>query len=327
MAGEAASGTTRVRVVDDSAVVRRLLADRLRRAGCRVSEAADGVAALDEFRRAPTEVVVTDLSMPRLGGLALLAAVRAEEAPPEVVLLTGGGEADGAAAIEALRLGAHDYIPKTAAAADAVVLAVRRAAEKWRLRQENVRLVAELRRMALTDALTGIGNRRAFEEALPLEIARARRQSRSLGLAMLDVDRFKTVNDGLGHQAGDAVLAALAARLRSVTRDADRLFRYGGEEFALLVGGDLAAALAAAERTVRAVREEPLPAGAGLVHVTCSAGVSVLAPDDGGTGAGLVARADAALYAAKRTGRDRAVSFDALPLLAAGARRLGEARC
>jgi two-component system cell cycle response regulator len=327
MAGEAASGTTRVLVVDDSAVVRRLLADRLRRAGCRVSEAVDGVAALDELRRCPAEVVVTDLSMPRLGGLGLLAALRAEEAPPEVVLLTGGGEADGAAAIEALRLGAHDYIPKTAAAAEAVVLAVRRAAEKWRLRQENLRLVAALRNMALTDALTGLGNRRAFDEALPLEIARARRQGGPLALAMVDLDHFKAVNDGLGHTAGDAVLAAFAARLRSITREADCLFRYGGEEFALLVGGDLAAALVAAERMVRAVREEPFSTRAGVVGVTCSAGVSVLAPDDGGTGAGLVARADAALYAAKRTGRDRVVSFDALPPPAAGPRRLGEARC
>jgi len=324
MDGETVSGTTRVLVVDDSAVVRRLLVCALRGAGCRVSEAADGVAALVEFRRTPAEVVVTDISMPRLGGLGLLAALRSEEPPPEVVLLTGGGEGDGAAAIEALRLGAHDYIPKTAAAA--IVLAVKRAAEKWRLRQENLRLVAELRTMALSDALTGVGNRRAFDEALHHEVARARRQGGSLALAMLDLDHFKAVNDRLGHPVGDEVLGAFAARLRSVTRGSDRLFRYGGEEFALLVGGDLAAALVAAERIVRAVREKPFSTSAGLVGVTCSAGVSFLAPDDG-EGAGLVARADAALYAAKRTGRDRVVPFDELPPAPAGPRRLGEARC
>jgi two-component system chemotaxis family response regulator WspR len=322
MDAEAVSGATRVLVVDDSAVVRRLLARALRGAGCRVSEGADGAAALVGFRRSPAEVVVTDVSMPRLDGLKLLAALRAEEPAPEVVLLTACG--DGAAAIEALRLGAHDYIPKTAAATEAVVLAVRRAAEKWRLRQDNLRLVAELQRMALTDGLTGVGNRRAFDEALHQEVARARRQGASLALAMLDLDHFKAVNDRLGHPAGDEVLAAFAARLRSVTRDSDRLFRYGGEEFALLVGGDVAAALVAAERIVRAIREEPFPTGAGLVGVTCSAGVSVLGPEDGG-GAGLVARADAALYAAKRRGRDRVVPFDELPLTAA--RRLGEATC
>jgi two-component system cell cycle response regulator len=302
-----------VLVVDDDVVVRRLLSCRLRGAGCRVSEAADGLAALDEFRRAPAEVVITDLSMPRLDGLDLLAELRSQEPPPEVVLLTGSRVGDADAAVRALRLGAHDYIPKAPGALEAVVLAVERAVEKWRLREDNVRLVAELRRESLTDSLTQVGNRRAFDDALPQEVARARRQGRGLALVMLDLDHFKAVNDAVGHGAGDEVLVEFARRLRSVTREADRLFRYGGDEFALLVAGvDPPVALDLAERTVREASRGPFRAVPRGVALTCSAGVSVLAPEDGGAGGGLVARADAALYAAKRSGRNRAVAFDPL---------------
>jgi two-component system cell cycle response regulator len=322
------AGPTRVLVVDDNPVVRRILVSRLHGAGCRVTEAADGLAALQEFRRAPAEVVITDLSMPRLDGLELLAALRSHERPPEVVLFTGSRAGDAEAAVQALRLGAHDYIPKTPAAVEAVVLAVERAAEMWRLREENARLLAELRRMSLTDALTGIGNRRAFDEALPQEIARARRQGGRLGLVMLDLDHFKRINDGLGHQVGDDVLVAFSQRLCSVTREGDRPFRYGGEEFALVVaGGNPPAALVAAERLVHATAAEPLQAGPHRVSVTCSAGVSVLEPDDDGTGTRLVTRADAALYAAKRMGRNRAVAASNADPVARGSIEVQERAC
>ena len=194
----AGTGPTRVLVADDNVVVRRLLVVRLRAAGCRVTEATDGLDALEQFRKEPVQVVITDLSMPHMNGLELLAALRAHAAPPEVILLTGSRASDAEAAVQALRLGAHDYICKTPAAVEAVALAVERAAEKWRLREENARLVAELRRMSLSDALTGAGNRRAFDEALRLEIARARRQRSGLALVLLDLDHFKRINDTLG---------------------------------------------------------------------------------------------------------------------------------
>jgi diguanylate cyclase (GGDEF)-like protein len=163
--------------------------------------------------------------------------------------------------------------------------------------------------MSLTDVLTGTENRRAFDEALPQDVARARRQGCALGLVLLDLDDFKTINDTLGHPAGDEILAAFAGRLRSITREADRLFRYGGDEFALLVAkAGPAGVLSAAWRAVRATAAAPLVSYSRTV--TCSAGVSALAPDEGGAGAGLVARADAALYAAKRAGRNRAVAFE-----------------
>jgi diguanylate cyclase (GGDEF)-like protein len=292
-----------------------------------VSEAADGLAALEEFRRRPAEVVVTDLSMPRLDGLDLLAALRGLESAPEVVLLTGSRAGDAGAVVKALRLGAHDYIAKAPDALDAAALAVERAAAKRRSREEKARLVAELRRLSLRDELTGVGNRRAFDEALRQEIARARRADGRLALVMLDLDRFKAINDALGHPAADEILVGFATRLRLVTREGDRVFRYGGEEFALLVAGaDAAAGLAVARRAVRATAGAPFAAGPRSVGVTCSAGVSALAPDDDPAGARLVARADAALYAAKGTGRNRAVAGEGALAGAGATTEAGEVR-
>ena len=299
---------TRVLVVDDNAFVRRLIVDRLQRAGCQVREAADGAEALAAFRSDPVPVVITDLNMPRLRGLDLLASLRSEATPPEVILLTGTHASDAAAAVQALRLGAHDFIAKDATASEAVVLAVDRALEKWRLRQDNLRLVRELQRQSLTDELTGAGNRRAFDQALQQEVARARRSENELSLVMLDLDHFKRVNDGHGHAAGDAVLRAFATRVRMLSRDSDRLFRYGGEEFAVLLGDTgPAGALALARRAVVAVGRAALATDFGALAITCSAGVAALLPDDDPLGCSLVANADAALYEAKRGGRNRAV--------------------
>src|SRR3972149_3921047 len=133
-----------VLVVDDTTLVRKLIVARLRGAGFRVAEATDGQEALELFRKETSAVVITDLNMPRLDGLGLLAALRQHALAPEVILLTGSRATDAQAAVEALRLGAHDYIAKDASAGDEVVLAVQRATEKWRLRGENARLLRRL---------------------------------------------------------------------------------------------------------------------------------------------------------------------------------------
>jgi diguanylate cyclase (GGDEF)-like protein len=309
--GGSETEAAQVLVVDDTALVRKLIAARLRGAGYRVTEASDGQAALEQFRRQASSVVITDLNMPRLDGLGLLAALRRHEHAPEVILLTGSRATDAQAAVQALRLGAHDYIAKDASAGDEVVLAVQRATQKWRLRGENARLLDDLRRLSLTDSLTNVGNRRAFDEALSVEVARARRHQRDLALVLLDLDHFKRINDTLGHRAGDDVLAALAHRVRSLLRASDRLFRYGGEEFAVLLPeATLHTGLEAARRLVRGIAERPLSAGGRSVAITCSAGVDGLRTADAADGGELVARVDAALYSAKRVGRNRALQAD-----------------
>ena len=166
------------------------------------------------------------------------------------------------------------------------------------------RHLADLARLAREDALTGLPNRRAFDEALQREVARAERSAGRLSALALDVDHFKRVNDAHGHAAGDAVLAAVAARAASALRAGDLLARRGGEEVAaLLPGADLAAAAEVAERIRAAVAGAPIPAGGRPLTVTVSLGCAALEPGESGTL--LLARADARLYAAKAGGRDR----------------------
>jgi len=165
--------------------------------------------------------------------------------------------------------------------------------EVGRMRRYRQRL-ARFERMAMTDELTGLPNRRLWEEQLPSELARAQRHDQPLYVVMLDVDRFKLYNDANGHLAGDRLLKSAAAAWRGALRPYDLLSRYGGEEFSLILFG--CARLEAIAVVDRLRRVTP-------ANQTLSAG---LAEWDGEEPASaLVGRADAALYAAKRSGRDR----------------------
>lgn len=164
--------------------------------------------------------------------------------------------------------------------------------------------------IASTDGLTGLANRRTFETELRQEWKRAIRGETSIALLMLDADWFKLFNDRYGHQEGDAVLRAVAGCIvRNIRRPGDLGARYGGEEFvALLPDTDAAGALSTAERICHAVAELAIAhKGSGLGIVTVSIGVAVATPSVGDLEAELVGRADAALYAAKAAGRNRAV--------------------
>ena len=185
------------------------------------------------------------------------------------------------------------------------VATVRTLAGQAAVAVDNILLHRDLQRLAVTDPLTGVGNRRSFDETLPREIERAARFGRPLGLLMLDLDRFKAVNDTYGHPRGDAVLAEVAARLRSEVRDIDLVARYGGEEIVVLLPETSASGAArAAARICLTVRAAPFGRpGEEPLAVTVSAGVAVF-PAAPGDGPGLVAAADEALYAAKQAGRD-----------------------
>ena len=164
---------------------------------------------------------------------------------------------------------------------------------------------ARLYRLAVTDSLTGAYNRQYLSEQLPVEIERHRRYGDPLSLAMADVDRFKQVNDTLGHHVGDQVLRILLERCMSSVRDIDSVVRYGGEEILLLLPQTAApGAIRVAERVRQAVAASAIEFGQYSLSVTISIGVAELAATDR-TPEELVGRADAALYAAKAGGRDR----------------------
>jgi diguanylate cyclase (GGDEF)-like protein len=165
----------------------------------------------------------------------------------------------------------------------------------------------EMQRLSITDPLTGMGNVRHLAERLRIEIERANRFGRALGVLALDLDHFKDVNDRYGHGAGDAVLVELAARLRRAVREVDLTFRRGGEEFVILLPEtDIAGSLTAAGRIGTSVRETPFPVrrlATPQVTITVSLGVAVF-PRHARTGVDLLEAADQALYAAKEAGRD-----------------------
>lgn len=172
---------------------------------------------------------------------------------------------------------------------------------------ENARLFEEVQNLALTDALTGLYNRRGLFEIGHIEFARTRRLERPFSLIMLDIDHFKPVNDRFGHPVGDQVLQFLASELRSTVRDTDIVGRYGGEEFAILLSGSNGkAAMDLAERLRAAIEKTPFHVGEHQIRVTTSLGVAEY-NDNSPNLETLVARADQALYVAKHQGRNRVV--------------------
>jgi diguanylate cyclase (GGDEF)-like protein len=172
----------------------------------------------------------------------------------------------------------------------------------------NVRLRETLRNQSIRDSVTGLYNRRFFEESLLREVARSGRKAASLALVMLDIDHFKRFNDEFGHEAGDVVLQALATSLTQHTRVSDVACRYGGEEFMVLMPEtSRAVAVQRAEELRIAVQSLNLKLrGKTLGAITMSLGLAVI-PDQAKDAASLVAAADSALYQAKHSGRNRVV--------------------
>jgi diguanylate cyclase (GGDEF)-like protein len=170
---------------------------------------------------------------------------------------------------------------------------------------QNARMFEEMRRLAITDGLTGIFNRRHFFSLAEHEFQRLRRYHHPLSALMIDVDHFKTLNDSYGHAAGDEVLRQIAQRCQNNVREVDLIARYGGEEFVVLLpNSDVAAARQAAERLMRCIADEPFPTAQGPLAVTISVGVAT-ADETMPDVSALLNRADNALYRAKRQGRNR----------------------
>jgi diguanylate cyclase (GGDEF)-like protein len=196
-----------------------------------------------------------------------------------------------------------------------VVSTVERFCSHAALALRNASLVDQLRDMAATDGLTSVANRRTFEAALEVELARAARSGSSLSLVLIDIDHFKMLNDTHGHQAGDEVLRAVAQAIKGQSRAFDTTARFGGEEFAVIMPGcDVADAERSAERFRHAVGRLE-----GIAQVTVSAGVATF-PVHAADADSLVQMADGALYESKGAGRNRTTV--AHPTLAEGADKL-----
>jgi two-component system cell cycle response regulator len=302
-----AEGSTRlgnVLVVDDHESVRVFLEEALRKHGFDAIGVETGQAGIDATD-ATIDAVLLDLGLPDMNGLDVLDAIQALHHPPPVIVLTGSVDRDAPAC---LTRGAHDFMSKPPQLEE-LVARVSAAVRVKRLQDELHEANRLLTHQALTDALTGLANRRHGFGELDRLVAAAQRHGRSLCVLMADLDHFKTLNDTYGHDAGDSCLREAARRLADAVRRDDLPIRWGGEEFVVLMP-DARSEKAAevAERIRSAVADPPFRAGLDLIHVTMSVGWAMR--HDGEAGADLVARADAALYEAKRRGRNAVVGSE-----------------
>ena len=242
-----------------------------------------------------------DYQLGERDGLQLIRDAIAQGCRAPIVFLTG--ETADRVDIAAMHAGALDYLIKSEITPRLLERALRYALKLGDT-------LEELRRLATHDQLTGLLNRREFDRTIAEEEERALRSGQSLALVMVDLDRFKSINDNHGHPAGDAVLREVARRLTAEVRAIDRVMRMGGDEFALTLSPtEPATALAIARRICARLGGEPVVIDALKLNVTASIGVALL-PEHARTGTALIAAADHALYAAKAAGRNRALAFN-----------------
>lgn len=292
-------------VVDDAPgnirVLRNLLKDE-----ARVFFATSGRDALATARSEQPDLILLDVLMPEMDGYEVCHALKTDPATREIPVIFVTGLTESTDETRGLEAGAIDYITKPFVPAVVRMrvrnhLALRRATTELHL------LNSQLRRLATTDALTGVSNRRHFFEQVSEEVLRMRRYRHSAALFMLDLDHFKRLNDSWGHDIGDRALAETSHTVRQALRTHDLFGRLGGEEFAgFLPETDLSQAAMVCERLRDLVQSIQVPTPGEPVRLSASIGVVSIDPEKELPETALK-RADQAMYAAKEAGRNRVV--------------------
>jgi len=297
----------KVLVADDEAVSLRLIESSLKRWGYEVVTAADGIEALAILNgQERPQMAVLDWMMPGLSGVDLCRELRLHKSEGEytyVIMLTAKRTKDDV--IQGLEAGADDYLTKPFHPQELRVR-LRTGRRILYLLEQLVVAREALRDQATHDVLTQLWNRVALIEILDKELARAEREESSLGIVLVDLDHFKSVNDTHGHRAGDDVLREAAEAMRSATRPYDAVGRYGGEEFLVILPGcDQVNAASHAERLRKVINQVSVAVPGGEIRCTASLGVTVGGYDVELDPTVLIEAADAALYRAKNGGRNR----------------------
>lgn len=285
-----------VLLIEDSpeyaVLVEAMLTDELGE-GLEVTTCENLFVAHRHLRDERPECILLDLALPDAVGLQALAEVT--RAAPETPIVVLSGQDDESIAVEAVQAGAQDYLVKRQVSGGLLVRAIRYAMER-----KGAEL--DLARLAYYDPLTDLPNRRLLMDRLGQLLARAGRTSRPVVVLFVDLDGFKSVNDTYGHEAGDALLAAVAGRLRAQVRADETVARYGGDEFVVLSHGleDEAGIEALASR-IEVALTTPFELGAREIHIGASMGVA-LAHDSTMSAAELIGAADEGMFRAKDDG-------------------------
>lgn len=296
---------TKILLVDDEPLLLRLLETSVASYGFDYESAEDGVEAVEKLEKGGFNVVITDMSMPRMDGMQLLKYIKENHPQTDVIVVTGFTETF--TYTDVIKSGASDFISKPFNV-DELEAKINRV-----IREQ--KLIRKLEHLSMCDVLTDLFNRRCFDMKLQEEIPRAHRQGYPVFLILVDVDNFKQYNDEFGHQAGDKVLQAIGRILVQCTRDnVDWSFRFGGDEFAVIIPyASLGQAVQIAERILQRYRESGFSENTSL-----SAGLAQFVRHPGRSWSedinDLVARADKALYESKNAGGGTVACDSSVPL-------------
>ncbi len=308
----------KVLIVEDSKVTISVLNTYLENMGItQIFKAESGEQAMALYRKERPDIILLDIQLPDIDGFSIAQQVRKLEQKDDwtaIIFLTGMSKDEDLA--RGINVGGDDYLtkPVSSVVLEAKVRAMQRLLKMQRelvkvTRELNV-ANAELQRLSTTDALTGIANRRALNDFLSREWRRCSRIKKQMSLVMLDIDFFKLYNDKYGHQAGDDCLRSVAEQiLRAAPRGTDMAARYGGEEFMLVLSETNAdGAVWIAERVRQMVADlKVIHYATPSKQVSVSCGVVTVLPESGRTLEVFLKSVDAALYQAKRGGRDQVV--------------------
>jgi diguanylate cyclase (GGDEF)-like protein len=305
--GAAAAGEAAILVVDPEPRTAEALRRPLRESGvaARVDHAASLAAGLAELAERRYALVLLALGAGSVEGVASIHAI-----DPEVAVVLAGDPDDPGLALAALQKGAQDCVPAEELARPGAARILRHAIERQRIMGELRQARQREQYLATHDALTGVPNRTLFYDRLAQAIAAARRYHTTLAILFVDLDGFKPINDGLGHEAGDRLLRTVAERITAIVRKSDTVARHGGDEFAVILcqvakPGDAATV---AENMLRRIAQ-PVRLDGGERKVTASVGIAIY-PGDGELADTLVRAADTAMYHAKKQGGDRYAFFE-----------------
>lgn len=299
---EAAAMDAHILIVDDDSAIRTAMQEFVEMSGFTCQTAASAEAALDLLRDGCFDVVITDIMLPGMDGLDLTDRIKNNH-NIDVIVMTGySGDYSYE---EAVSKGASDFVFKPVRFEE-LLLRLRRVLKERRLTQERIDMLEKLKRLSITDGLTQLYNSRYFYNQLKLEIDRTTRYQRPLSLLLMDIDNFKDYNDNYGHLEGDRVLVRLGQVIRSCLRKMDSAYRYGGEEFTVILpeteGGEAATVAERIRAAVQADRYHP-KGDDQPISITISIGVTEYhRPEEIAL---FVQRADRAMYQSKQAGRNR----------------------
>jgi diguanylate cyclase (GGDEF)-like protein len=286
----------KVLIVDDAPDTLEIIQKLLRYEGYDVTMASTGEEGVKKVEEEKPEVVLMDINLPGIDGTEALRRIRIINPIQCVIMLTAFATVDNA--IRALKEGASDFVKKPFEN-EHLIHIVKQCLEKYQTLKEKEKLEEEVRRLSITDDLTGLYNHRHFFKTLEAELIRLKRQKTSLSLAMFDLDHFKSYNDLYGHLEGDKVLKNVGEIVRhSIRHNVDSGYRYGGDEFAvLLIGAPMEQAMTIAERIRSSIEQTEFQ------NITVSIGLSEYR--DPFDLEGFVKSADDAMYIAKHSGGNR----------------------